>query len=80
MTDKDHDPSALEAMARAAGEATAAAMAGQAAGLNLLWAEMQALARMMPGAAAEPPAEPEDEAARRQAEAETEANFDNMPV
>ena len=63
--------SEIEAMARVAGEVTAAAIAGQAAGLGLLLAEMQALARMMPGSPA--PVHERDQA-------EVEADFDNMPV
>lgn len=61
----------LEEMAKVAGEVTAATLAGQAAGLGLLLAEMQALAQMMPGA-------PVPLAERDQAE--VEADFDNMPV
>ena len=74
------DRSAMQDIARVAGEMTAAAMAGQAAGLNLLFSEMQALMQMMPGATAQvaPPAG--DEAGRRATEAEIEAGFDNMPV
>lgn len=62
---------ALDQMAHLAGEMTDAAVAGQAAGLRLLAAEMQALATMLPGMATPPPA---------QTEAEIEADFDNMPV
>lgn len=74
------DRNGLQDIARVAGEMTAAAMAGQVAGLNLLFTEMQALMQMMPGAPAQmtPPAG--DEAGRRTAEAEVEAGFDNMPV
>lgn len=61
----------LDEMAKVAGEVTAAAFAGQAAGLGLLLAEMQALARMMPG---NPAPMPERD------QAEVEADFDNMPV
>ncbi len=61
----------IEAMAKAAGEVTAAAIAGQAAGLGLLLAEMQALAQMMPGSPASVP---------ERDQAEVEADFDNMPV
>ena len=45
MTDK----TPIAAMARMAGQMTAAAAAGQAVGLNVLLAEMQALAGVMPG-------------------------------
>lgn len=78
MTDK----TAIEAMARMAGEVTAAAMAGQAAGLHVLLAEMQALAGVMPGMMGLPEPAPgaQDEAELRRQQAETEANFDNMPV
>ena len=61
----------FDQMAKAAGEVTAAAIAGQAAGLGLLWAELQALALMMPGRPA--PIAARDDAA-------VEAGFDNMPV
>lgn len=62
----------LEQMAHLAGEMTEAALAGQAAGLRLLQAEMQALAQMMPGGAAvQHVAKPDTE---------IEADFDNMPV
>lgn len=74
------NPKGLDDIARVAGEMTAAAMAGQAAGLNLLFSEMQALMGLMPGAATEAPPPAADEAARRAADAEVEAGFDNMPV
>lgn len=61
----------LDQMAKVAGEVTAAAIAGQAAGLGLLLAELQALAQMMPGS-------PAPIAGRDQAT--VEAGFDNMPV
>lgn len=78
MTDK----TPIEAMARMAGQMTAAAAAGQAVGLNVLLAEMQALAGVMPGVMTLPdPAKGAvDEAEERRQQAETEANFDNMPV
>lgn len=63
--------SEIEAMAKVAGEVTAAAIAGQAAGLGLLLAEMQALAQMLPGGTAPLP---------ERDQAEVEADFDNMPV
>lgn len=66
-----HHDSALGQMAHLAGEMTEMAVAGQAAGLRLLAAEMQALASMMPGLAA-PSALPSGP--------EVEAEFDNMPV
>ena len=62
----------LDQMAHLAEEMTEVAMAGQAAGLQLLAAEMQALAQMMPGVAA-----PQTTS---QTDAEIEADFDNMPV
>ncbi len=78
MTDK----TPIEAMARMAGQMTAAAAAGQAVGLHVLLAEMQALAGVMPGVMTLPdPAQAApDEAEERRQQAETEANFDNMPV
>ena len=78
MTDK----TPIAAMARMAGQMTAAAAAGQAVGLNVLLAEMQALAGVMPGVMTLPdPAQAApDEAEERRQQAETEANFDNMPV
>lgn len=74
MTDKR-----IETLAEVAGQMTQAAMAGQGVGLNLLLAEMQALAVMMPGAGLvpQPPRSPEQILAD---EAATEADFDNMPV
>lgn len=71
MTDKT-----IESFAKLAGDLTAAAMSGQGAGLSLLQAELQALSLLMPGATL-----PErSEAERLAAEAQTEADFDNMPV
>lgn len=66
----------IESFAKLAGDMTAAAMSGQGAGLSLLRAELQALSLLIPGA--ELPAR--SEAQRLAAEAETEADFDNMPV
>ncbi len=63
----------LDTMAHLAGEMTEAAMIGQAAGLRLLFAEMQALTQMMPGGAA-------TDADHLTTGAEIEADFDNMPV
>lgn len=61
------------------GEAVEAAAAGQAMGLALLRAEMEALSQVMPGAAA-PEDAAEAEARHAAEEAEIEAGFDNMPV
>lgn len=63
----------LEQMAHLAGELTEAAVAGQAAGLRLLAAEMQALGQLIPGLGGPGG----DHPAR---DAEIEADFDNMPV
>lgn len=63
----------LDAMAHLAAEITEAAISGQAAGLRLLHAEMQALTQVLPGRAAK-------EAGAAATDAETEAEFDNMPV
>ena len=63
----------LDTMAHLASEMTEAVMAGQATGLRLLFAEMEALTQVLPG-------HPLTEAERAAAEAETEAEFDNMPV
>jgi hypothetical protein len=52
-------------------------LALQSQGLDLLLAEMHALASLMTGAVADPKADPTAEA---EAEAATEAGFDNMPV
>lgn len=69
MTDKAKTP--IEQMAALAGEMTEAAIAGQAVGLQILMAEMQALAQVMPGA---------DLHHHTPTQAEVEADFDNMPV
>jgi hypothetical protein len=61
----------LDQMAHLAGEMTEAVALGQAAGLRLLLAEMQALAQVMPAPHAEHGV---------QSDAEIEADFDNMPV
>ena len=63
----------LHAMAHLAGEMTEAAMMGQASGLRLLFAEMQALTQVLPGRSTA-------EADLRAADTEIEADFDNMPV
>ena len=52
-------------------------LALQQDGLRLLLAEMSALATLMPGSEATPPADPE---AAARTEAEVEAGFDNMPI
>jgi hypothetical protein len=67
----DHKDGMLGEMAHLAVEVTEVAVAGQAAGLRLLAAEMQALAHLMPGMAGVPHA---------MTDAEIEADFDNMPV
>ena len=61
------------------GEAVEAAAAGQAMGLAVLRAEMEALSKMMPGAVSEEDAA-QAEARHAAEEAEIEAGFDNMPV
>lgn len=69
MNTKDETP--LGQMAHLAEEMTEVALAGQAAGLRLLQAEMQALMTLVPGMG-------QGEATTDQAE--IEADFDNMPV
>lgn len=78
MTKTDN---ALEQMAHLVGEVTEVSIAGQAAGLRLLAAEMQALAQMMPGMAG-PGLGPGLGAGLDHSPtyAEIEADFDNMPV
>lgn len=66
-----HPETAVGQMAHLAGEMTEVAVAGQAAGLRLLAAELQALAHLMPGLATP---------SRMPSEQEIEADFDNMPV
>ena len=63
----------FDTMAQLAGELNQVAVASQAAAIQLLAAEMQALAHLMPGVtgAALPPSH---------TDAEIEADFDNMPV
>ncbi len=63
----------IDQMAQLADELTGIAVAGQEAGLRLLAAEMQALALLMPGAV-------HSAAPSTKTDAETEADFDNMPV
>lgn len=65
------DDTAIGQMAQLASEMTEAAVAGQAAGLRLLAAELQALAHLMPGMAG---------STHSPTQAEIEADFDNMPV
>lgn len=71
-------------MAHLMGEMTEAALAGQAAGLKLLAAEMQALSHMLPTmAGGTEAAAPAGEAATKPegpTDAEIEAGFDNMPI
>lgn len=67
----DQKETVLNQMTHLAEELTEVAVAGQAAGLQLLQAEMQALAALVPGITP---------AAARQTDAEIEADFDNMPV
>ena len=67
----EHQETTLDQMAHLAGEMTEVAMAGQAAGLRLLQAEMQALAALVPGLSGHSPS---------QTDTEIEADFDNMPV
>ena len=62
----------IEQMAQLAGEVTEVMVAGQAAGLKILAAEMQALTQLMPGMAHPAGEGPSD--------AEIESDFDNMPV
>ncbi|TXI04518.1 MAG: hypothetical protein E6Q73_03045 [Pseudorhodobacter sp.] len=68
----DKTESPIEQMAHLMGEVTEVAVAGQAAGLRLLAAEMQALSQMMPGLGGT--------AGQDATDAEIEADFDNMPV
>ncbi|NBE08766.1 hypothetical protein [Paragemmobacter ruber] len=73
------DRAAPTDMAALVGEAVEAMAAGQAMGLALLRAEMEALAHVLPPAARAPGAAA-DEARARDDEAAREAGFDNMPV
>lgn len=66
-------------MAALMGEAVEVMAAGQAIGLALLKAEMDALASVLPGMDV-PETEAEVEARRAIEEAEVESGFDNMPV
>lgn len=69
----------LTDMAALMGEAVEAMAAGQAMGLAVLKAEMEALTQVLPGAVPDEDAAAADQ--RRLAEeAALEADFDNMPV
>lgn len=78
--DKKEDAPAITRVAGLMGEAIEAAAAGQALTLSLLQAEVEALARMVPGHAPPAETEAEQEARRRDEEARIESDFDNMPV
>lgn len=67
-----HAATPIEHMAHFAGELSDAAALGQAAGLQVLLAEMQALALLMPT-----PTEPRP---ATMTDSQIEAEFDNMPV
>ena len=69
----------LTDMAALMGGAVEAMVAGQAMGLALLKAEMEALAQVLPTAENDVTAA-EDEARAREEDAAREAGFDNMPV
>lgn len=56
------------------GELLAATLSAQAAGMELLLAEMRALSEVLPGALGQVPALP------AHVDAAEEADFDNMPV
>ena len=79
MKEDEMPKTGLTDMAALMGEAVEAVAAGQAMGLALLKAEMEALTHVMPGDA---PEETEAEAAQRRLaeEAAQEDGFDNMPV
>jgi hypothetical protein len=75
----------MRKMARLVDETADSVARGSTAGLNLLFAEMQALWTMMPGMAAARAGSAarnsaEAEARARQEDAEVESAFDNMPV
>lgn len=80
--DKGSEDSAITRMAALMGEAAEAAAAGQALTLALLQAEMEAIARILPGHAGDEAAltEAEADVLRRAEEARIEADFDNLPV
>lgn len=67
-----HQPTPIDQMAHLVGEMTEMAVTGQAIGLEVLAAEMQALTQLMPGLAGG--------SVTTQTDAEVEASFDNMPV
>lgn len=69
--DKTDTP--IAQMAHLAGEMAETMVAGQAAGLRILAAEMQALSGLIPGLA-------EGTTGHTASDAEIEADFDNMPV
>lgn len=81
MPDKPNetDP-ALTRIAGLMGEAMEAAAAGQALTLSVLQAEVETIARMLPGYSPPAETEAEQEARRREEEARIETDFDNMPV
>ncbi len=75
----------MRKMARLLDEAADSVARGSTAGLNLLFAEMQALCAMMPGVASARSGSAarnsaEAEARARQEDAAVESAFDNMPV
>lgn len=73
MKPADHAPNPAADMLRHEADLIEAGMRLQEQGLGLLLAEMQALAGMIPGAAAL-------HTGPARSDAETEADFDNMPV
>ena len=79
MREEKMPKTGLTDMAALMGEAVEAMAAGQAMGLALLKAEMEALTQVMPG---DVPGETEAEAEQRRLaeEAAREDGFDNMPV
>lgn len=78
--DRKEDDPAITRVAGLMGEAIEAAAAGQALTLSLLQAEVEAIARMLPGHGQPEETEAEQEARRRDEEARIESDFDNMPV
>ena len=73
---KQTDATPTAQVAQLMGEMTEVALAGQAVGLKILAAEMEALSHVIPGlVGAEPQA-----GAKGRTDAEIEADFDNMPV
>lgn len=61
-------------MTEMTGELLAATLSAQAAGMDLLLAEMRALSEVLPGALGQVPAQPAHVGAAE------ESDFDNMPV